>query len=174
MAFQFLCPEGHLLEIEESQVGQKCRCPQCSVEFLVPEPDAPPPVQPSEPSGFPVIRTGDPHKDVANVGGLSADDVAAGFGVPAAETRSLVHIPCPRGHVLETPREMIGQDAMCPFCQTQFHLRLEDSEEYRRQQAEQQERREQRVGQTWMYWSFAIAAVVLLGLLLLIVLSTLG
>ena len=168
MAFQFLCPEGHMLEVDESQVGQPCKCPQCSLEFLVPSPDdGNSPEEPSEPGGFPDIRTGDPRKDVEKAG-LSPDQASTQFGTPAAETQSLVHIPCPKGHILETPRDMIGQDAVCPFCQVQFHLRLEESEEYRREKAEQLERHEQKLGQTWLYWSIAIAVVVLLGLLLLI------
>ena len=171
MEFQFLCPQGHLLKIDTSLVGQKCRCPHCSVEFLVPEPDDSPPVPPPEPNAFPGIRTGDPRRD-AKVGNLSPDQIGAQFGVAAAETQSLVHIPCPKGHVLETPRDMLGTEAMCPLCQEQFHLRLEDSEEYRRQKAEQQERREQKLGQAWLFWSIAIAAVVLLGLVLLIALAS--
>jgi hypothetical protein len=36
MAFQFLCPAGHLLEGEESQMGQPCPCPVCGIEFIIP------------------------------------------------------------------------------------------------------------------------------------------
>ena len=40
MAFQFLCPQGHLLQGEESQAGQQCKCPYCDSLFLVPQPAA--------------------------------------------------------------------------------------------------------------------------------------
>jgi len=36
MPFQFYCPGGHLLEGTESQMGQQCQCPICSVAFIVP------------------------------------------------------------------------------------------------------------------------------------------
>ncbi len=36
MAFQFLCPQGHLLQGDELQVGRPCQCPYCGGVFLVP------------------------------------------------------------------------------------------------------------------------------------------
>jgi hypothetical protein len=83
----------------------------------------------------------------------------------------VVHVICPSGHELETPREMLGQAAMCPFCQAQFPLRYEDSVEYRKQKAEELERRERKAAKAWLYWSVAAAVVVVLGVILLIVLS---
>ena len=89
--------------------------------------------------------------------------------VPAEEVNvidqhaeAVVHIPCPNGHQLETPREILGEDAMCPICQAQFHLRLEDSIEYRRHRAEQFEQRERQIGNQWMNAAI-IAAMVVLG-----------
>jgi hypothetical protein len=40
MAFQFSCPQGHLLNGDESQIGQACQCPYCGSAFLVPAPAA--------------------------------------------------------------------------------------------------------------------------------------
>jgi len=144
MAFQFLCPQGHLLEGDESQVGQQCKCPSCGAEFLVPQPTQPQkepveqldgePVQEQkgegevEPEDFPGIQIG------VDTGGARLADVAAQLGMPGAQKRQDVfHILCPSGHQLETPREMLGSDAMCPFCGAQFRLRLEDSLEYKQQ-----------------------------------------
>ena len=69
---------------------------------------------------------------------------------------------------METPRKMLGQDAMCPYCQVQFRLRFEDSVEHRREKAEQRERKELKQGQAWMHWAIAVAVVAVLGVFLLI------
>jgi predicted RNA-binding Zn-ribbon protein involved in translation (DUF1610 family) len=36
MAFQFLCPQGHLLQADQAQMGQTINCPTCGVLFVVP------------------------------------------------------------------------------------------------------------------------------------------
>jgi len=199
MAFQFLCPQGHLLQTDESQVGQQCRCPYCGVEFLVPPPSgegsaeqpaagqegawsATPAVAGSQEAlfdepvpdehdggaegnaeeGFPGIRTAANQDDPPEV---------PAFGLAAAEQATTVHIICPRGHVLETPREMLGQDAMCPYCQAKFRLRFEDTEEYRREQQMQRERHEQKLGKAWMNWAIAVAVVVVMGVVILIAMA---
>jgi hypothetical protein len=66
---------------------------------------------------------------------------------------------------------MVGEDAICPFCQVQFRLRYENSLEYRKQRQAERERRELERGRAWMQWSLAIAAVVVLGVILLIAAS---
>jgi len=192
MAFQFLCPEGHLLQAEEPQAGQQCACPYCGTLFLIPQPLAepaagqgavPPPGpsrQPPEPppvagtpgpspgdstqSGFPGIRTNDGRSSRSGVGGPS-------MPISTDDSPELVHICCPSGHELETPREMLGQMAMCPFCQAPFQLRWQDSVEYRRRKEEEIERKQARAARLWLQWSIAAAAVVFLGLILLVVLS---
>jgi uncharacterized Zn-finger protein len=191
MAFQFLCPEGHLLQGEESQAGQQCKCPYCQTEFLVPRPtatpqggaetpgqwaDAPPettpepaiyqsppadePEQPG-PEGFPGIRIGEG----------SAGDGPTRVDLGGGSDADVLHIICPNGHELETPREMLGQDAMCPFCQAQFQLRREDSREYRQEKTELEQRRERKLGRAWMNWAIATAVVVVLGVIVLVVIA---
>jgi hypothetical protein len=88
-----------------------------------------------------------------------------------AAPQPLVHIVCPKGHVLETPREMLGEDAMCPFCQVAFRLRWEDSVEYRKAKEDEILRREQRRGKQWLQWSIAIAVVAVVGLGVLIAMT---
>jgi hypothetical protein len=67
-------------------------------------------------------------------------------------------IPCPKGHILETPSDMIGQQALCPYCNTQFALRVEDSVEYQEEQAAAKLRREEEINRLWVKWS--IRAVI--------------
>lgn len=217
MAFQFLCPQGHLLESDQSQVGQQCQCPYCGVLFLVPQPiiaappDAsaasvpttePPPIEiqreveqsprltefpavgpPAEPPvqapgpsfQSPVSEPPPSTPDFPGIQTESKPGATAGpvgqFQVQSASEMAVVHVACPNGHELETPREMLGQEAMCPFCQTQFWLRLEDSVEYRREKAEERERRETRIGQLWLRWAIVAAVVVVLGLVGMIAFS---
>ena len=104
----------------------------------------------------------------------SADPDAVASALPATEQSPIIHVLCPSGHQLETPREMLGEDAMCPYCQTIFRLRFEDSVEYRRQVEEEQQRREQKLAQTWMYWAIAIAVVVILGVITLALVASSG
>lgn len=178
MAFQFLCPQGHLLEGDESQAGQECKCPYCGVLFVVPaaaEPtthqspprDAPPVVQAGQPqqeAAFPDIRAG--------IDFGSGDSAESGqgvsFGLPAAQQQDFVHIVCTCGQQLETPREMLGQDAMCPHCGNQFALRFQDSLEYRQQLTEKRERREQKVARAWLNWAIVAAVLVVLGVIVLV------
>lgn len=194
MAFRFLCPRGHLLQGDESQTGQRCKCPYCHSQFLVPQAsgiprpdhlpvasalggDAPsvddparaqPAAGPPEPppdETVPEIRTG------GKVGTDSPAEVAAQLGLVDAQQRDLLHIACPKGHVLETPREMLGQRAMCPYCQAEFRLRLEDSQEHRRQTAERRQRQEQKLGKAWMHRAIVSAVLVILALVLMIAMA---
>jgi DNA-directed RNA polymerase subunit RPC12/RpoP len=190
MAFQFLCPQGHLLQADDLQAGEHCKCPYCRAEFLVP-----PAARDPRPDHFPVARAqtadrspveGDPAVPapepspaeeafpkihVRTKAGADPGEVAAQLGLADAWRESLLHIPCPRGHVLETPRDMLGQDAMCPHCQAEFRLRVEDSQEYRRARAEEQQRREQKLGKAWLHWAIATAVVVVLALIAMVVVA---
>jgi hypothetical protein len=173
MAFQFLCPQGHLLQGEESLVGQPCQCPQCGVQFLVPPPVGAGPVEPQSPAVQPDVPSFRPEQGVLpqvgpQRGGVSPEELAASLNVPGSAPRGVVHIVCPSGHTLETPREMLGEDAMCPYCQIAFRLRWEDSLEYRQSKEEEHRLREQRLGQAWLQWAIGIAIVVVLGVIFLI------
>lgn len=225
MAFQFLCPQGHLLQGDESQAGQQCKCPYCETLFVVPAPVPPAGVGPTEqpqpePSPPPNLSPGpDPATFVPQQPAIQQPAIqqpaiqqpaiqqpAAGpeFGWPEPQpqpegegpagfqvgpdfgggsaqpapsiselpgTSPIIHILCPSGHQLETPRDMLGQDALCPYCQVQFRLRFEDSLEYRKQKQEERELQELRTGKKWMQWSIAAAVVVILGVILMVVLA---
>ncbi len=41
MTFQFLCPQGHLLQGEEADMGMQCQCPQCGMAFIIPTVERP-------------------------------------------------------------------------------------------------------------------------------------
>lgn len=266
MPFQFYCPQGHLLEGHESQMGQQSQCPICGSVFVIPmapgmpgpqpawspgySPQPPgyyPPQVPAAPPGayagypnypaafqpgthpagaYPGGYAGGPmpggqqpwpgyeHAPVQPAypggaaamppGGMAYPGVAAGampngsspapfadFQIqtePAAasvETAAtaqpveepkpepppekqeprIVRIPCPQGHELQTPMDMVQQDVLCPICGTQFHLRYEDSVEFKEEQAELRRRKAERVNQVALKWSIGAAVVVVLGII---------
>lgn len=153
MAFQFLCPQGHLLQADASQMGRTINCPTCGVLFVVPTvstaaavqpviqvpPAAPEPAEPEPLEADPLnlnlrgrrrahLDVGPPEEE--EVVEESIPEAAAGnrstFG-PVDSSPRLVHLNCPQGHELITPFETMGQDVLCPHCGEQFLLRYQDS-----------------------------------------------
>lgn len=149
MTFQFQCPQGHLLEGDESQAHEQAHCPRCGMMFVVPAPST--------------LSQGGGAAPVSTVGATSS-------GPP-----KILHVPCPNGHVLDSPIEMLGQDVLCPHCEVQFHLREEDSLEYKRQQQLAQERAielaEFEVGKMWLKWAIAVCVLVAAAVAMMIALS---
>jgi hypothetical protein len=273
MAFQFYCPQGHLLEGHESQMGQQSQCPMCGAIFVIPvvqtgpapggwppgyapqqgyvqpqpygqpgygqagygqpgyappgyapppgygqpPPGAPQPGFPPQgfpgmapagaqpgwapgpqqspemnfpgaaPSGFPGAPPGASAPDVGpgptaeaapqiHVGPSAAPSEAA---APPAEPAKpaepekkeprIVRIPCPQGHELQTPMDMVNQDVLCPICNTQFHLRYEDSIEFKQEQADLRRRKEEELNQAALKWAIIAAVVVVVGILGMII-----
>src|SRR5205085_3305126 len=134
MPFQFLCPQGHLLQGDEAHMGMQTQCPQCGVLFIIPTVVAPSyPIEPEQavPPSPGADRPPDPPPQDAALGSFlgslgqpAVNEVvspapATQFAVPPpaeppkleAEPR-ILHIPCPNGHELETPAEMLGQDVL--------------------------------------------------------------
>ncbi len=177
MQFQFYCPGGHLLSGEPEQSGQLCHCPICGTAFIIPP--APgmaishaPEQQPGQILPDQPVASGP--DEASTVGEAPAQQVHT-EGEPVVDAtvedapEQIVHIPCPNGHELETPMEMIGQDVMCPHCQAQFQLRYEDSIECKEQRREELEHREHLWGKRALQWAIIAAALIVLGLLGLIV-----
>ena len=153
MAFQFYCPQGHLLQGHESQMGQQSQCPLCGSMFVVPGAApapaavAPQPAPPPEPEPEP----------------------APPPEPPKPPEPRILHIPCPNGHMLETADDILGKQVLCPYCNAQFELREEDSEEFKREQAEQRRLREEQINEQWVKYSIraAIGVGVMFGLMIL-------
>ena len=116
--------------------------------------------------------------DVPTQSGSSLNELTRGTpNVPGdwdergMEDPRIWHIPCPNGHILETPGDMLDQDVLCPFCETQFTLRKFQSVEETEQRERARAIREERHGQLWLKWSIGIAAVVILGIIVMIAIS---
>lgn len=171
MAFQFQCPQGHLLSGDESQAGQQCHCPTCGMLFIIPQPIGPPA------GGF---ETGSRFAGLAAAGPSDAPPLnfggptAAATLAPMAATEELLHIPCPNGHELETPVDMLDQDVLCPQCDVQFRLRRKDSVEYKKRKELEEKIRLEKLGSLWLTWAIVAVVVVVLGLAGLIIASNLS
>lgn len=185
MPFQFYCPQKHLLEAAESHVGQQSQCPICGTAFVIPAPPAAVTVAPPIPPPTPARSSPPPPAQSPTSSNVFRDSPAAEFPAPAAELdpvaamrlflegsaspalapqepqEELVHLFCPNGHELETPTEMLGQDALCPHCQAQFRLRMRDTTEYK----EEQLRKEREFNRRALRWAITTAVVVALGLM---------
>ncbi len=175
MSFQFLCPQGHLLEGDEAHMGMTTQCPHCGMTFIIPtievqQPEPEPQIdvysQPYVPDPAPEAASEPEAEPQEEEGGVSSllDELPPQESMPEGTLEvppDIVHIPCPNGHELETPIEMIGQEVLCPHCGVQYRLRHENSVEYRRER----EIIEQRAARLWFNW--AIAAAVLVSILLL-------
>jgi hypothetical protein len=159
MAFQFQCPRGDLLEGDESQAGQESQCPVCGMLFVVPQPiQAPAPIGQPEPSPLPHF----------------AFDTGEAAPANRPTEPELLHIPCPNGHELETPVEMLDQEVLCPQCNIQFRLRRKDSVEYKRKKELQEKIRLEKAGNLWLNVAIAAVVIVVIGLLALLIISHLN
>lgn len=227
MPFQFYCPQGHLLEGHESQMGQQGQCPMCGAMFVFPMmggpgampgmpgqmpgqmPGAPPgygqpgfpqaghPQQPGFPQqGFPqpgFPQQGFPPQGMSpgGFGGFGAKNIGdrfagiqeagptgpapeAGFASPEpaapAEPRSF-RILCPNGHEVPTPEDMLGMQALCPFCNAQMELTYEASQEFKEAQEREQRIRDAQQSRFWLnasIWGGVIVTLLLVGMVAMI------
>lgn len=93
------------------------------------------------------------------------------------EEITVYHIPCPKcpdNRLLETPREMLGQEAICPYCGTQLKLSEKKSIEYKQQKSEELDRKDRKAGKAWLNWAIVFVVLVVIGLVALIVGSSRG
>jgi hypothetical protein len=91
---------------------------------------------------------------------------------PEPKKEVLYHIPCPNGHELEVPQEMLEQEAMCPHCQAQFRLRKKNSVEYQEERRKRAESRAENAGDIWLKGAIVMAVIVVIGLIVMIVMSS--
>jgi hypothetical protein len=184
MVFQFQCPQGHLLEGDKSLTGQQCQCPTCGVLFLVPAPPAPAvPAAPPAAAFAPAYASYLPTQvATTSTPTGSAEPPACSFSaakpastpafIPGKPSEpELLRIPCPNGHELETPPDMLDQEVLCPTCRAQFRLRRRDSVEFKRKKEMEEKLRLEKVGNLWLNWAIAAVVLVVIGLVALVVVS---
>jgi hypothetical protein len=122
---------------------------------------------------MPFLAMDVPGKRNASLNELSSDapNVPGDWDEPGMEDPRFWHIPCPNGHVLETPEDMLDQDVLCPYCETQFTLRKFQSVEETERRERERAIRDEKAGQIWLKWAIGIAAVVILGVIVMIAIS---
>jgi len=164
MPFQFYCPQGHLLEGHESQMGTPGQCPMCGAMFVFPQMAGGAPPPPGHPYGAPQqpgLYGGAPP------GGMypPPPDPYAEPPPPPPEP-TIYRILCPKGHQVQTPAEMLGTKAQCPYCNAVMELTIENSveqrdelERQRRFNEQRQQMRDEAQGRFWL--TIAIVVVVL-------------
>jgi hypothetical protein len=159
MPFTFYCPQGHLLEAQESQQGTQGRCPTCSAVFVFPTV-----------AGTPAPATPAPAA-VSGGANFPAFDAAYGPGVPAPGNTSsqsfaapprILQILCPRGHQIPTPEDLLGTTTICPYCNQSVVVSFENSLEHRKQQQAIENEREAASGRFFL--RIAVVALVLVGI----------
>jgi hypothetical protein len=165
MPFHFYCPQGHLLEGHESQIGTPGQCPMCGAMFVFPQMGAGAP----PPGGY----GAPPPPGPMGAGGMfpPAPDPYAEVQQPPAEP-TIYRILCPKGHELQTPAEMLGTKAQCPYCNSVLELTVENSVEYREEQEKQRRLMEQRQriqdeaqGRFWLKVAIFVAVLAVGGMI---------
>jgi hypothetical protein len=123
-------------------------------------------------AGMPVIKT-EPEPQNAPAAAASSEPAGAAPAPtsPPEEKKEprIVRIPCPQGHELQTPMDMLNQEVLCPICNTQFHLRYEDSIDFKEEQAELRRRKAEQLNQAALKWSIIAAVVIVLAIITMII-----
>jgi hypothetical protein len=122
---------------------------------------------------FPAIQT-EPHTQPAAAAAAAPEtapktEQPAPAAVEEKKEPRIVRIPCPQGHELQTPMDMVNQEVLCPICGTQFYLRYEDSIEFKQEQAELRRRKAESLNQAALKWSIITAVVIVLAILGMII-----
>jgi len=190
---------GYLLSGDDKYRGHTVKCPKCKSGVAIPgsdddagygltalspeeqaKLDAELPPAEQQPNTFNIRTKGRRigRAKVRSGGGAPVEPESAGsssgFDLASSSADAVVHLPCPKGHVLEIERSMMGNWAMCPHCGEQFEMLLKNTEEYQRERAQAEQREIARSSQKWM--NYAIVAIVLvvlfLGLLIALAVAT--
>ena len=148
--------------------------------FIIPPPLTPDPAPfPGAPfstgnrfSGFVAPPTDAPADPMAPQNQPAGPAVAQTAPDPAEP--ELLHIPCPNGHELETPVDMLDQQVLCPQCNAQFLLRRKDSIEFKAKKEKEDRLRSEKLEKFWLKAAIAAVVIVVLGLVAMILVSQLN
>ena len=163
-------------------MGMQCQCPQCGMAFIIPTIAHPArtagvesaaaahspqielePLGPIDVLAESADRAAPSRRE--EVPDLDLSEIAATELSTAINTEPMLHIPCPNGHELETPLDMVGQRARCPHCGAEFRLRREKSIEY----LQAQEIIDRRRAKFW--FQLAIMAATFVGFVLVVMIG---
>ena len=117
---------------------------------------------------------GTPGQSPASTGAVAPNAASEASQLLPGEMPGVVHLACPHGHELETPRELLGSDVACPVCGVEFRLRREDTAEYRVEKRAERERKELQFGNKMMNFAIVTAVLVVLAIVLMALYIGLG
>jgi hypothetical protein len=214
MPFQFRCPQGHLLEGLNEDVGQTVNCPICGVALTIPgvsytptaspiQPAVPhyqqnyhevpaadvntaPPVIEPETESFPDVTAVRSTEEAENEFAVDTDNSQSdsaeqdnnqaeqdGNDTPDFESGNTnqdeLRIPCPNGHILHATRDMLDEEAICPFCEEQFELKERNSLEAVEKREILSEKRQEKQERVFLYWGIGIMVIGILGVITFII-----
>jgi hypothetical protein len=213
MPFQFRCPQGHLLEGENEDVGQVVNCPICGVALTIPsapytptatpiQPPVPPyqqqqvptadvtdnapPVIEPETETFPDVTAEGSIEETENAFAIDTDNAQTdsaeqddnqaaqdGNETPNLESENAnqdeLQIPCPNGHILHATRDMLDEEAICPFCEEQFELKERNSLEAIEKRELLSEKRQEKQERIFLYCGIGIMVVGILSIITFII-----
>ena len=159
-------------------MGMQCQCPQCGVAFIIPTIDQPAPSGESASAASQSLELAPlddgevfaeepqpaPERPAPPAASVDLAELAATELGTNIRDEPMLHIPCPNGHELETPMDMVGERAQCPHCGVEFRLRREKSIEY----LHQQDLLERRRARFWFQLSIMVASFVVMVLLVMV------
>ena len=70
-----------------------------------------------------------------------------------------LQIPCPNGHILHATRDMLDEEAICPFCEEQFELKERNSLEAIEKRELLSEKRQEKQERLFLYWGIGIMVI---------------
>jgi len=139
MSFEFYCPNGHLLEGDDEQLGTQGRCPICGTLFR-----------------FPTTTLVARREKLRREAEMPASDAAAESAAPelapepVVPERRVIQVLCPNGHVLNVLEELLGSEAVCLKCKTKFVPTTERSIPYLRTKHRYETQKGEAQGRFWM------------------------
>jgi hypothetical protein len=139
MSFEFYCPNGHLLEGDDEQLGTQGRCPICGTLFRFPTTTL---VARREKLRHDAKLRDDEGKSEAAEPELPPE--------PVVPERRIIQVLCPRGHVLNILEELLGSEAVCLKCKTRFTPTVERSVPYLRTKHRYETQKGESQGRFWM------------------------
>jgi len=99
----------------------------------------------------------------------SSDGTAADWGGSAADIGGdlvgqprLLRVTCPRGHTLDAPCTLDGQQVVCPYCGSRFLFSYEKSEQYQHERPPGATEGP-RARRAWIDWFTVAAVAVIIG-----------
>ena len=179
MIFQFCCPNGHLLQGDDTQAGATIACPVCAMQFIIPSPTPQAPATPPSAPAAPPPPPGMPQEFFGGQNAPASDNPldfrgnAGNFVVgtghfgdtrrvapKTASTVSWLHIPCPSGHIMEITRDYLGEEVVCPQCGRDFILRYEKTLEYQKEKDQRDTIAAAKYAKIWLQVANALAVGV--------------